>query len=556
MRPSGLRHAFRLLASLAVSVVAACAPAAPQQAPPTSAPVVAAPTSAPAPVAPAAAQKPTAAAAPVPTSQPAAATDKPLVILQGVDANTLDPYFITQRTDDNILQSIFTPLTTWDQDMKPAPSMATSWKAIDDTTWEFKIRDNVKASSGAPMDAADVVYSFERAVDPAVKAVGNVPWVLGNINFDKAEAVDKTTVRIHSKKPAPDAPIFLGEFLIVPKDYYSKTPLADLALKPVGSGPYQLVSWRKGESLTLQPNPNYWGAAPDFKNVIWRPVSEEASRIAELNTGGADIIVNVSPDLKGTLDSSAGRLSTVQGLRRIYIGFVFYANPAVQDVRVRRAFNYGIDFQKIIDGLLGGNGKRTGTFANPPNEDPSSKPFPFDPAKAKALLQDAGYGTGGKPLQLTLQTPKGRYIKDFEIAQAVAAELKNNLGVDINVAPTEWATLNQQTSKSQLTGDMFLLGSGAGFTCDGDLSDFYTDSGWEPGKWRNAEFDAASTQLISTTDPTQRQQLCYKLQQIMSDQLPLMFLYDQVDYYGVSKRTNWTPLPDEFILPATAKRAQ
>jgi peptide/nickel transport system substrate-binding protein len=414
----------------------------------------------------------------------------------------------------------------------------------------------VKASNGEPIDADAVVYSFQRGVDPAVNAKGNVPWVLGNINFDKAEAIDKTTVRVHTKKPAPDAPIFLGEFLVVPKDYYSKTSLSDLALKPIGSGPYQLVEWRKGESLTLQANPNYWGTAPEFKSVVWRPVSEEAARIAELNAGSADVIVNVPPDLKGTVDNSAGRVSTVQGLRRIYIGFVVYGNPAVQDQRVREAFNYGIDFQKIIDGLLNGNGQRTGTFANPPNQDPSIKPFPFDPVKAKQLLKDAGFGPEGKPLQLTLQTPKGRYIKDFEIAQAVAAELKNNLGVDVTVQPTEWATFNQQTSKSQLTGDLFLLGSGAGFTCDGDLSDFYTDSGWEPGKWRNKEFDDTSTQLISTTDPAQRQQLCYKLQQIMYDQLPLIFLYNQVDYYGVSKRVNWDPLPDEFILPATARIAQ
>jgi peptide/nickel transport system substrate-binding protein len=159
----------------------------------------------------------------------------------------------------------------------------------------------------------------------------------------------------------------------------------------------------------------------------------------------------------------------------------------------------------------------------------------------------------GKPLKLTLQTSNGRYLKDLELAQAIAADLKS-IGVNVEVEPTEWSTYASQVANSQLTGDMFgPYGSGGEFFCQDDLADWYGGSGWAPGKWLNAEFDTMFAKLIPTIGSEKRQEMCNQLQELMYDEVPLLFLYFQVDYYGISNRLDWTPSPTERILVKWAK---
>jgi peptide/nickel transport system substrate-binding protein len=497
---------------------------------------------------------PTEAAEPAPETQ-----QEPVVVLQGIDPTTLDPYFRTQIPENNVMLAVFDLLVMWDEFGNVVPHIATDWQLVDELTWEFKIREGVTAHNGEVIDANDVAYSFSRAVDPEVGAKGVLPWIFGNIQFDRAEVVDDYTVRIHTKAPIPDLPSFMKEMFIIPQDYYESTPLDEAARNPVGSGPFEFVEWRKGDRVIVEANKDYWAGAPEIQRVIWRAVPETGSRIAELNTGGADIIVNVPPDLADQIDPAYGRVVTVEGLRRIFIGYVFYGPnaEAIQLKQVRQALNYGIDFQKIIDSLLNGNGERTGTFANPPFQAPGVEPYPYDPEQAQELLSQVGYedrdgdgiveGPDGDPLTLTLQAPNGRYVKDLELAQAVAADLKNNIGVDVEVQPMEWSTFADQLASSQLTGDMYFLGAGTGFNCQGDLSDWYSGSGWAPGKWLDADFDAMFDELIGTVDPEKREELCYELQEYMHDEVPLIFLYFQVDYYGVSNRLDWTPEANERI---------
>jgi len=481
-----------------------------------------------------------------------------VVVLQGVDSNTLDPHFQSPIPEVNASLALFDRLVTWDEEMKPIPWLATEWKMVDDLTWEFKIQEGVKAHNGEVIDANDVAYSMERVVDPAVQAKGTAPWLMGVINFDHAEVVDNQTVRFILSKPSPELPYFMMDNLpVLPQDYYSSTPLEELARKPIGSGPYKLAEWKRGERLVLEANEDYWKGAPEIKKVIFRPVPELSARVAELNTGSADIIVNVLPDVASQIDPEYGQVTTIEGLRRIYIGFVFYGphQEFVKDRRVRQALNYGVDIQKILDNLIG-KGERTGTFANPPNQAPSVQPYPYDPDKALELLKEAGYedrdGDGfvdyadGQPIELTVQTISGRYMKDLELVQAVADDLKE-LGVNVEVQPMDWSVYSAQLPDAKLTGDMYLLGSGTGFTCQGDLGDFWTPGGFLMGRYENEKFDAMYTELTQAVDPKDRQRLCYEIQAHMHDDPAMIFMYFQVDYYGVSNRLDWEPLPNERI---------
>lgn len=255
----------------------------------------------------------------------------------------------------------------------------------------------------------------------------------------------------------------------------------------------------------------------------------------------------------------------VHGNRRIYIGFVFYGHPAIRDRRVRQALNYGVDFQRIINSLLSGQGKRTGTLVNEPWQSPRVKPYAFDPDRARALLAEAGYRDrnddgyidepDGKRLKLRMVAPIGRYIYDVELSQAIAADWRR-IGVDVEVARLDWSVLSPTLGTGRVPGDMFFLGAGPVFHCLGDLSDWYTGSRWDPGRWANPGYNSLVDELSKTFEERRAQDLCYRAQEYMHREAPVVFLYFQVDYYGLSNRVDWKPRPDERVFPTAIKWKQ
>jgi peptide/nickel transport system substrate-binding protein len=231
----------------------------------------------------------------------------------------------------------------------------------------------------------------------------------------------------------------------------------------------------------------------------------------------------------------------------------------MKDRRVRLAMNYGLDFQRIINSMLAGNGRRAGSFANEPGRDPSIEPFPYDPERASRLLAEAGYtdrrgagfleGPDGQRLRLRLTSPVGRYIKDVELAQAAASDWRR-IGIQVDVVRLDWSVYAPQLftqGPGKVQGDLFFLGAGGGSNCQGDLSDFYSKSGVDPGRWASKQFDAVIEELAGTFDARRALQLCHQAQRIMKEDVPIVFLYNQVNWYGVGRRVDWRPLPHERL---------
>jgi peptide/nickel transport system substrate-binding protein len=295
---------------------------------------------------------------------------------------------------------------------------------------------------------------------------------------------------------------------------------------------------------------------------MFRPVPEVGARIAELNAGNADIVLNITPDLVGQVDRRRASVMTVHGNRRIYIGFTFYGHQAIKDRRVRQALNYGFDFQRIINSLLSGQGRRTGTVVNPPFQSPNAKPYPYDPDRARSLLTEAGYtdrnndgfvdAPNGQRLKLRMVSPIGRFIYDVELSQAIAADWRK-IGVDVEVQRLDWSVLSPTFGAGKVPGDMFFMGAGPVFHCMGDLSDWYTGSNWDPGRWADPTYNAMVDELSKTFDEQRAQALCHRAQDYMNREAPMVFLYFQVDYYGVSNRLDWKPRPDERVFPVAIK---
>jgi peptide/nickel transport system substrate-binding protein len=484
---------------------------------------------------------------------------EPVVVLQGVEATTLDPHFISNTPQMSILFHVFDTLTKVDIETgEVLPSMAESWELIDDTTWRFKLREDITFHNGEPFNAEVVKYNMDRLVDPEVNAY---KWFfVGDADFESCEVVDEYTVDIHTASPSAVVADALHYTLIVPKEYYSTTPLEELASKPVGSGPYQITEWVPDDHMRLERWDDYWGEAPPIETVVFRPVPELSTRISELVTGGADIIVNVAPDQTGQIeDCEFCQVMGNSGGRDIYIMIDLRFKP-FDDQRVRQAMNYAVDKQAILDAFFQGKGKIIAGVANGFWENKDLEPYPYDPEKALELFAEAGYTPGddgklqkdGETITVLMHTSNGRYMKDKEVAQAVAADL-NEIGLDVTVEPLEWSVLSGNAYAGELA-PLALRGLGGFFNGVGELrwitpAPQYSEEHDRDIRWQSSEFEEKYEQMKAEMDTAKRKEIADELQAMAYEACPWIFLYKQYDFYGAHDRIEgWQPRADEFVL--------
>jgi peptide/nickel transport system substrate-binding protein len=351
---------------------------------------------------------------------------------------------------------------------------------------------------------------------------------------------------------------------VFPPNYYKSDALDDATMnKPIGSGPYKFVEFIPNDHVTLVLNPDYVGVEkPTIQTLIFRPVPEPATRMAELKSGNADVIVDVPPDLADDLAKTPKvRLATVQGMRRIFISLRLDKNAALGDKRVRQAMNYAFDCEAVMKNILGGRGTCTSHIINAPFGSPKVTKYPYDPKKAAALLDEAGWKMGadgirekdGKKLEFLFDSPNGRYIYDKEISQVLAKNLKD-VGISTKLSVIEWTVLSKKT-ENQGAGmvDMTFLGSGPGFSCRSDLALIEGPSGSNRTGYNSPAVEALFKQLIPEKDEAKRLALCHQIEELAVDDAPLIFIWLQADFYGVSERLDWTPRADTRIMMFSAK---
>jgi peptide/nickel transport system substrate-binding protein len=469
-----------------------------------------------------------------------------IVVCQGAEVNSLDPARHNSVTDFNYAIQVFDSLYYPDAKGIPQPRLALSHKVINETTWEIKLRKGVKFHDGSTFTSKDAKFSIDRMTDPNVKAL----FASFYSTIKEVNVVDDNTIRIITK--APD-PILLNRLTLsmwmLPADLFQKQGAETFFQKPVGTGAFKFVSWSRNDRMVFDANPTYWAGAPKVKKLVIRPVPEVAARIAELQTGNADIISGVPPFLLAKLKETPDiTLHSVLSGRAIfvYINTTATAQEALKNKKVRQAMEYAIDRKSIIDNILLGSGtpNAVGLTNYHFGFDPGVKPYPYDPAKAKKLLAEAGYANGFK---VEFLTPSGRYLMDKEIAEAVAKML-NAVGIQTELKVLEWGSLVQTYSGKKLKDIGFIGWGNTIYDADGTLTPYYGSLESPFSYFSNASIADKINKGRITMDKKKRIAIYKQIQAELFDEAPLIYLYQPIDNWATSKDLKgFVPRGDEQI---------
>ena len=480
-------------------------------------------------------------AAPLRAADPAGTT---VTISQGVDADTLNPLSKAVTPLNNVVQHFYERMADFgSRSGEYEPKLATSWKRINPTTEEYKLRHGVVFSNGDPFTSADVKFSVEWIKDKS-HASEQTPFVR---EIDRVDTPDPYTVRFVSKAPTAIPPGLNQPIFIVDAKYVQEKGNAYIAEHPVGTGPYVLHEWKRDDQLTMDVNPKWWGGRPKIDHVVFKPIPEAAARVAALRTGATDLITNVPSQYYIQITGGQNtKLVSARSLRQLFIAFNTLQPGPQQNKLVRQAINYAVDVPAIVKNVLGGRAYEL-TSPIPPNYfgyDPSVPGYKHDLAKAKALLAKAGY-PDGKGISLVVNAPIGRYNRDREVAEAVSGQLQA-AGITATVKPQEWVSYSSQAGHRALTPLYELGWNWPSADADGVISSLFTSYG-PLSCYANPEVDKLTDQARGELDVAKRKALYKQIATILHEDAPWIVLFEYEDLYGTSKRLHFAPRGDEAL---------
>lgn len=462
------------------------------------------------------------------------------------DVQNWDPPNSVLRESIILGYNVFDHLAARDlKTSKVGPSLAVSWKNLDDTTWEVKLRKNVKFHDGSPFGAKDVKATFDRVLNPENKltARGN------HAKIKSVEVVDPETVRFKTDGPYP---LFVERLtaLVMQSEKAIKEKGHDwMQENPVGTGPYKLQKWNKKQEHLLVRNEDYWGPKPAFKYVRIRIIPEQATQIAELISGGVDVIKAVPPDQMDVINKSGQAHTATSPILRTAMLQLDQAGRAgqnpFQDKRVRQAANMAIDVDSIIKHVINGLGDRTATTINPMafGYDASIKPYKQDLAQAKKLLAEAGFPNGievGFLRTGPVVEPGLIQTSDAIVADLVKAGIKTKQRMVGESGPF---TNLVRDSKAD---PMFEWSWGyySVFDADAILYDVMTCN--QPYSYYcNKAFDDLVLQGRSTLDAKKRQEIYSRAQKMLFEDAAYIYKWGLRGVWGISNRIEYEAPRDE-----------
>jgi peptide/nickel transport system substrate-binding protein len=453
------------------------------------------------------------------------------------EASNLLPLLSTDSTSHGIAGLIFNGLVKYDKNLNIVGDLAESWEVSPDgLVIVFHLRRNVRWHDGRPFTSADVLYTYQITVDPKTPTA----YAGDFLKVKKAEAPDDYTFRVTYGKPfAPS--LSSWSVGILPRHLLEGKEItqSDLCRKPVGTGPYKFKDWTGGQKIVLASNRDYFEGRPYINGYIMRFIPDSATMFLELRAGGIDRMgltpLQYKRQTENPLFRRDYRKYRYLSSSYTYLGYNL-KNPLFADKRVRQAIAHAVNRQEIIDGLLLGLGRiATGPFK--PETwvyNPNVPEYPYDPARARALLSDAGWkdtnsdgvlDREGRSFEFEIITNQGNDIrsKTAEILQRRLAEI----GIKVKIRIIEWAAfVNDFINKRKF--DATILGWT--IPLDPDLYDVWHSSKTGPEElnfvsYKNQEVDSLIEKARESFDRNFRKRCYDRIQEIIADEQPYLFLY-------------------------------
>ena len=514
-------------------------------------------------------------------SAPVSAQQQTLTMAVGSPVTSLDPHYHQLSPNNAVADMIFSKLVETDDKARNVPGLATEWRPIGPTTWEFKLREGVRFHNGSAFTAEDVAFTLQRLPN-----VPNAPSSFAAYArpITRIEIVNPLTIRFHTAQPYPLLPLDMTNVRILDSETHANatTEGFNSGQLAIGTGPWRVVSHRSGDRIEFERNAEYFEGAPPFERVIYRMVTNDAARTAGLLAGDLDFIDQVpTTDLARLRQDQRLHISETVGLRLIFLGldhqrpanensphvtdnegrpFSPARNP-LQDVRVRRALSIAIDRKAIVDRIMDGAATPAGQFLPPGTYShvPDISAPAYDPDGARRLLAEAGYPQG---FRIQLNSPNDRYINDSRIAQAVG-QMWTRIGVRTGVEAQTWPTFVGRAGRGEFSAHLIGWGSNP----DGShpmrniIGTVSREKGWgssNRGRYSNPRLDALLDQSLVELDEEKREKMLQDIQRMAAEDVAIIPLHIQTNIWAMRRGLQHSARVDELtraqdVRPAAAR---
>lgn len=462
--------------------------------------------------------------------------------------NSLDPHAANDQPSNHVNVNIYERLVEFTPDLELEPGLAESYEQLDDTTWEFILRDNVEFHDGTPFNAEAVKTNLDRLRD---EEVGSPVAFLFEL-IEEVEVVDDNIIHIHTVSPFAALPSHLahpaGGMIspsVIEDDYSGEELLTEVNLNPIGTGPFEFEEISEGEYVTLSKNDSYWGEPAAADSFTFNAVPEDATRIAELTTGNTDLIYPLDPnDFEQVNSGENTTVHETESVRMEYVGFNTEQAP-FDNPEVRNAVAQAINKDEIIDIMLEGKAVSADTLLSPAVNGHSEEldTVSFDKDNARSILEEQGL-EDGFTAEITVMDRTAA-----DIATYIQEEL-SDLNITIEIYQLESGAFMEYVGEAN--HDMFIGGWGT-VTLDADYglyplfhSSNIGDSG-NRSRYSNSEVDQLLDDARSETDEDRRLELYHDAQQIILNESPIIPIYHPYLLVGLNDEiTGYSQHPASF----------
>ena len=475
-----------------------------------------------------------------------------------LELNTLDPHFFAAFPTNSSMQYFFDKLVEYDDKLRIAPSLATSWKLVDDHTWQFDLRRGVLFHDGTPFTADDVIFTIDR-----VPNVPNSPNSFAQFTrgIESVKKVDDNTILIRTKAPNPQMLSDLANIFIVSARAAKGATTADFnsGKAVIGTGPYKLVEWVNGDHLVVERNDKYWGGRPQWARVTEKVIAKDPPRLAALLAGQVDAI-----DAVPIADLDRLRKENRFALYRGAAALVHYvaldsardvspfvtakdgrplASNPLKDPRVRKALSLALNRDAIVKRVMEGSAQPAAQLLPEqyPTASRSLKPDPYDMKKAQALMKEAGWADG---FRLVLHATGDRYPNDSSVAQAIA-QMWTRIGIKAEVEVLPGAVFFTRASKQEFSaftaqyGAEDSLNSLRALVATSDASKGFGTA--NRTRYSNPVVDNLLTEALVTMDDELRQQKLERAINFAMGDQPLIPVFYPIFDFAARKDLTITP---------------